>query len=66
MRGGPAAGAAALALFVGNATATQFHLAPRDLGAGYRLMGSITTDGTLGALGGANLMAWNLRVTESA
>jgi hypothetical protein len=45
-------------------TATQYQLTPRDLGSGFTLAGSITTDGTLGTLGAANLSAWNLRVTE--
>jgi hypothetical protein len=49
-------GAAALALFIGNAWATRDWLAPRDLDSGFTLAGSV---------GRPHFLAWGLRVRQS-
>ena len=40
--------------------ATTFNIVPLDLGDGYRVSGTLTTDGTIGALAPANFTAWNI------
>jgi hypothetical protein len=44
--------------------ATTFNVSPLDLGDGYTVSGTVTTDGATGALVRADLTAWNLRVTH--
>lgn len=42
---------------------TTYQLTPLDLGSGYTVAGTITTDGTLGPLVSANITRWNVSVT---
>lgn len=44
--------------------ATTFNVTPLDLGDGYTVSGTVTTDGATGALAPADFTAWSLRVTH--
>lgn len=55
--------AASLAAGLRPAAATQFRISPIDLGSGMTISGTITTDGSIGPLSGANITSWNLTVT---
>ncbi|MGB3507978.1 MAG: PEP-CTERM sorting domain-containing protein, partial [Microcoleaceae cyanobacterium] len=44
--------------------AMTFNLTPLDFGDGFKASGTITTDGTIGALTGDNLASWNVNVTD--
>lgn len=46
------------------AQASTFMLAPRDLGDGFSFSGTISTDGTVGALSAANITGWSLTVVS--
>lgn len=54
----------AAALGTASAMATTFQVTPLDLGSGFSLTGSITTDGTLGALSSTNVTGWQFTVSE--
>lgn len=56
---------AALAGTTTRAADLTFRIAPIDLGDGYSIGGSITTDGTIGNLTGANITRWNVAVESS-
>ena len=60
------AGLLAGGLFASPAWATTFQLQPRDLGAGFSFAGTLTTDGTVGALDAGNVLAWDIVVTQTA
>lgn len=60
-RGGLLAAFAAIAAVSG---ATQFQLQHLDLGGGLSLDGTITTDGTVGALNPANILDWSISATQ--
>ncbi len=53
-----------LALSTGAARATTFQVSPLDLGSGFTLSGTISTDGATGVLTGADVTAWSLKVTS--
>lgn len=55
----------ALAGTTTRAAELTFRIATIDLGDGYSIGGSITTDGTIGALTGANITRWNVAVESS-
>ncbi len=46
-------------------TTTVFNLTPIPLTNGWKVTGTITTDGTVGALGAANIVDWNLKVVQT-
>lgn len=48
----------------GNADAATISIRPIDFGGGQTLTGTVTTDGTVGALTGANFTDWNLVLTQ--
>jgi hypothetical protein len=54
--------AACLLLPATNVSGTSFRLTPVDLGGGYSITGSVTTDGTLGDLGPGNFTSWKITV----
>lgn len=43
-------------------SATEFQVVPLDLGSGFTLSGTISTDGTTGSLSASNINAWNINV----
>jgi hypothetical protein len=47
-------------------TATVFNLKPIPLTNGWKVTGTITTDGTVGALAAANILDWNLKVVQTS
>jgi hypothetical protein len=46
-------------------TPTVFKLKPIPLSNGWRVTGTITTDGTVGALAATNIVDWNLKVVQT-
>jgi len=48
------------------ALCTDFTLVPLDLGSGYSVAGTISTDGTVGPLRGSNLTNWDIVVTQAS
>lgn len=58
---------ALLALSIAGNAAAQvvFNLRPINLTNGWRLSGTITTDGTIGALTPTNILDWNLKVVQT-
>lgn len=56
---------ALLGLVALGAQATTFTVTRGNLGDGYVISGTLETDGTTGALSSANLVRWNLTVTQT-
>lgn len=52
-------------LAAGAASATVFTLAPVQLPGGTTLLGTVTTDGTLGPLSAANVVDWDVRLRQA-
>ncbi|HZQ69116.1 MAG TPA: hypothetical protein VFA68_11410 [Terriglobales bacterium] len=48
-----------------NAANVVFQVKPINLSNGWRVTGTITTDGTTGAVSSANIIAWNLKVVQT-
>lgn len=46
-------------------TRTVFNLTPIPMTNGWKVTGTITTDGTVGALSSANIVDWNLKVVQT-
>lgn len=53
---------AAVSLSSAYLSATEFQVVPLDLGSGFTLSGTISTDGTTGSLSASNINAWNINV----
>ncbi len=55
------------ALVVGACSAqTVFNLKTMNLSNGWKVTGTITTDGTVGPLSAANILSWNFKVVQTA
>lgn len=59
------AASATVALFASSAAIAQTYVASRPVGATGSVNLAITTDGTLGALGFANIVDYNIQITDS-
>ena len=57
--------AALFLLSIGASAQTVFNLNPLVLTNGWKVTGTITTDGTVGALSSANILDWNLKVVQT-
>jgi hypothetical protein len=57
--------AALLLLSIGASAQTIYNLQPLVLTNGWKVTGTITTDGTVGALTAANIVDWNLKVVQT-
>ena len=55
---------ATICLAAAHLSATEFQVTPLDLGSGFTLTGTISTDGTVGSLNATNITAWNVTVTS--
>lgn len=59
------AGSVTVALFASSVASAQTYVASRTVGTAGNVDLAITTDGTLGALGIANIVDWNIQITDS-